>query len=196
MLGRRVQELLARLDEQGRFLAEREYVVGSLAQRSQLARRRPKPTCAPSWRRPRTAAAPRDRNDPHRARRARGAAQAVAGRARQAAARDRHDEARGREPPGRPSAWRTRCCASASTTSPPRWRGSPAALEGPGSPIDTILAADAARPAAPQRRQRRPLPAAIAPNGDGSQGHARRPHPGAAEPRLAGAAAEPRLIGR
>ena len=27
--------------------------------------------------------------------------------------------------PGRPSGWRTRCCASASTTSPPKWRGLP-----------------------------------------------------------------------
>ena len=64
-------------------------------------------------------------------------------------------------------------------------------LEGPGSQIDTMLAGAARRGAAGAGRR---LPAATTRNGEGSTRLARRPHPGAAKPRLAGAAAEPRLI--
>ena len=62
-------------------------------------------------------------------------------------------------------------------------------LEGPGSPIDAMLAG---APAAVRWRRPRPPPAQ-------RRKHprlARRPHAGAAKPRLAGAAAEPRLIFR
>ena len=64
-------------------------------------------------------------------------------------------------------------------------------LEGPGSPIDAILATR--RPRSRWRRRRRPPPPR---NGESAQRLARRPHAGAAKPRLAGAAAEPRLIFR
>ena len=56
--------------------------------------------------------------------------------------RDSSTSSRREKPPGRPSAWKTRCCANASTTSPPKSRGLPTTLEGPNSPIETILAAE------------------------------------------------------
>ena len=63
-------------------------------------------------------------------------------------------------------------------------------LEGPGSPIDAMLAGDAAAP--PRFRWRRPRPPATSATAK-APGLARRPHPRAAKPRLAGAATEPRL---
>ena len=65
-----------------------------------------------------------------------------------------------------------------------------ATLEGPGSPIETILSGDAGRaPAAPERdqRQRRPVDR---PERRRIEGHARRPHPRPAGPRLARCPAE------
>jgi len=55
------------------------------------------------------------------------------------------------------------------------------ALEGPQSPIDAILKADAGRP-----RSSTAAPPSIAPGGARVEGHARRPHPRPAGPRLAG----------
>ena len=122
-----------------------------------------------------------DREPARREGRARGAAARRPRRARQAAARHQRDPAAGRKLLGRPSAWRTRCCASASTTSPPK---------SPSSRCSSKARIRRSRRCWPRNRRRRrfrPSPA----NDSRSRArarrrrrHARRAHPRAAVARL------------
>ena len=192
VLGRRVQELLARLDEQGRFLAEREQSSDSLAQRSQLrAEDRGRPA--------RRAGGGREPPPRLRPRRSAPSAPLLEEQLKQSQderAKLQHEIATMKREVE--ATWATERMENAVLRErindvAAEVARLTSALEGPGSPIDTILAATppAAAPLAPaascRRRhaQRRRL-----------QGLARRPHPRAAKPRLARAAAEPRLICR
>ena len=86
-----------------------------------------------------------------------------------------------RKAPGPPSAWKMRCCASASTTSRPKWQNSPSSSRG---------RIRRSRPCWPRNRRRRKPGETRQRHGRrhqrraGGRRHARRAHPGAAVPRL------------
>ena len=150
MLGNRVNDLEARLATQGKLLAEREYENNQLRQANEAAERTAKEL------RDEIAALKRrqiagDRKAAHREGRGRGAASASrATNAPSCSATSTRSSSRPKAP-GRPSAWKTRCCASASTTSPPRSPNSRCSSKGPNSAIEAMLAAEPAAPAKPAK---------------------------------------------
>ena len=124
MLGNRVTDLEARLATQGKLLAERDYENSQLRQSSEAAERTVKEL------RDEIAGIERrqiagDRKTAHRKGRGRGTARRRARRARQSCSATSTRSSSRPKAPGRPSAWKMRCCANASTTSPPKspsWR--------------------------------------------------------------------------
>jgi chromosome segregation ATPase len=167
ILGRRVQELVARLDEQGRFLADREYVSDRLRTEAASAQKTEadvRSELAEAERRHRLATEAirtektlleeqLKQSQDERAKLQREMA-TMKRDAETAWASERMESAVLRERINDVAAEVARLTAT---------------LEGPGSPIDTILAADAARPAALGNGANGGAPS-IAPNGDGSKG--------------------------
>ena len=167
ILGRRVQELVARLDEQGRFLADREYVSDRLrteaasaqkteadvrSELSEVERRHRLATEAIRTEKTLLEEQLKQSQD-ERAKLQREMA-TMKRDAETAWASERMESAVLRERINDIAAEVARLTAT---------------LEGPGSPIDTILAADAARPAAVGNGANGGAPS-IAPNGGGSKG--------------------------
>ena len=167
ILGRRVQELVARLDEQGRFLADREYVSDRLrteaasaqkteadvrSELSEVERRHRLATEAIRTEKTLLEEQLKQSQD-ERAKLQREMA-TMKRDAETAWASERMESAVLRERINDVAAEVARLTAT---------------LEGPGSPIDTILAADAARPAAVGNGANGGAPS-IAPNGGGSKG--------------------------
>ncbi len=167
ILGRRVQELVARLDEQGRFLADREYVSDRLRTEAASAQKteadvRSELSEAERRHRLATEAIRTEKtlleeqlkqSQDERAKLQREMA-TMKRDAETAWASERMESAVLRERINDVAAEVARLTAT---------------LEGPGSPIDTILAADAARPAAVGNGANGGAPS-IAPNGGGSKG--------------------------
>ena len=167
ILGRRVQELVARLDEQGRFLADREYVSDRLRTEAASAQKTEadvRSEFAEAERRHRLATEAirtektlleeqLKQSQDERAKLQREMA-SMKRDAETAWASERMESAVLRERINDVAAEVARLTAT---------------LEGPGSPIDTILAADAARPAAVGNGANGGAPS-IAPNGGGSKG--------------------------
>ena len=167
ILGRRVQELVARLDEQGRFLADREYVSDRLRTEAASAQKTEadvRSELAEAERRHRLATEAirtektlleeqLKQSQDERAKLQREMA-TMKRDAETAWASERMESAVLRERINDVAAEVARLTAT---------------LEGPGSPIDTILAADAARPAAVGNGANGGAPS-IAPNGGGSKG--------------------------
>ena len=167
ILGRRVQELVARLDEQGRFLADREYVSDRLRTEAATAQKTEsdvRSELAEAERRHRLATEAirtektlleeqLKQSQDERAKLQREMA-TMKRDAETAWASERMESAVLRERINDVAAEVARLTAT---------------LEGPGSPIDAILAADAARPAALGNGANGGAPS-IAPNGDGSKG--------------------------
>ncbi|HZN30671.1 MAG TPA: hypothetical protein VFB88_15040 [Xanthobacteraceae bacterium] len=167
ILGRRVQELVARLDEQGRFLADREYVSDRLRTEAASAQKTEadvRSELAEAERRHRLATEAirtektlleeqLKQSQDERAKLQREMA-SMKRDAETAWASERMESAVLRERINDVAAEVARLTAT---------------LEGPGSPIDTILAADAARPAAVGNGANGGAPS-IAPNGGGSKG--------------------------
>ncbi|MET0633633.1 MAG: hypothetical protein ABWY92_22450 [Xanthobacteraceae bacterium] len=167
ILGRRVQELVARLDEQGRFLADREYVSDRLRTEAASAQKteadvRSELSEAERRHRLATEAIRTEKtlleeqlkqSQDERAKLQREMA-TMKRDAETAWASERMESAVLRERINDVAAEVARLTAT---------------LEGPGSPIDTILAADAARTAAVGNGANGGAPS-IAPNGGGSKG--------------------------
>jgi chromosome segregation ATPase len=167
ILGRRVQELVARLDEQGRFLADREYVSERLRTEAATAQKTEadvRSVLADAERRHHQATEAirtektlleeqLKQSQDERAKLQREMA-TMKRDAETAWASERMESAVLRERINDVAAEVARLTAT---------------LEGPGSPIDAILAADAARPAALGNGANGGAPS-IAPNGDGSKG--------------------------
>jgi DNA repair exonuclease SbcCD ATPase subunit len=167
ILGRRVQELVARLDEQGRFLADREYVSDRLRTEAASAQKTEadvRSELAEAERRHRLATESirtektlleeqLKQSQDERAKLQREMA-TMKRDAETAWASERMESAVLRERINDVAAEVARLTAT---------------LEGPGSPIDTILAADAARPAAVGNGANGGAPS-IAPNGGDSKG--------------------------
>ena len=183
ILGRRVQEVSSRLDEQGRFLAEREYSSDQLRNVASDGAARPKPMCAPNSPRPTAACASPPTTCAPRRRWSRASCGWRRTSSEQLQREIAAHEAAGRVRPGPPSAWKTRCCASASTTSRPKSRGSPARSKARARRSTGMLARSRPRPC---RRQPRERAAADARPRRRKPRHARRPHPRPAKPRLGG----------
>jgi len=112
ILNRRVQELETRLGANSRSTACRP---------TWKRRGSPKPICAANFPRPAPAAAtPPSASAPISSRWKRSSR--LRPRIATGCRRKSPPSSARRRRPGRPSGWRTRCCASASTTSPPKWR--------------------------------------------------------------------------
>ena len=123
MLGNRVNDLEARLATQGKLLAEREYENNQLRQANENTER------AARELREEIAATNGGKSpivEKLRARkpRSRSSFASPATSAPNCSATSTRSSSRPKAP-GRPSGWKTRCCASASTTSPPRSQNSP-----------------------------------------------------------------------
>ena len=187
MLGRRVQELLARADEQGRFLTEREQTSDSLrtdfssAQQTVLDLRA---ALAEAEHRGRSS---------HETLEAERLGLEVQLKQSQAERDKLQNEIVSMKREAE-ATWATERMENAVLRERINDVAAEVArltsvLEGPGSPIDTMLAS-ARRGSAGAGRGRRPAQRRKHPR------LARRPHAGAAKPRLAGAAAQPRLIFR
>ena len=148
-------------------------------QRNRRARR--DANCARRSRRSGGGNSPVDGEIAQRESRGRGTASRRPRRARQTAARHQRDPAAGRKLLGRPSGWKTRCCASASTTSPPR---------SPNSRCSSRARIRRSRPCWPRNRpcrKPRPSPPTTSPGPPsrlGRRRHARRTHPRAAVARF------------
>ena len=183
ILGRRVQELVARLDEQGRFLADREYLSDRLRGEAAAAQKtesdiRAELAEAESRHRVATEAIRAEKalleeqlkqSQDERTKLQREIA-AMKREAETAWAAERMENAVLRERINDVAAEVAKLTAT---------------LEGPGSAIETILAADVARPAAGAKGTNGNGVPSIAPGDGRVEGHARRPHPRLAGPRLA-----------
>ena len=119
MLGNRVNDLEARLATQGKLLAERDFENNQLRQANEAAERTARELrdeIAGTEQRQIAG----DRKAAHREGRGRGAASALrATNAPSCSATSTRSSSRPKAP-GRPSAWKMRCCANASTISPPK----------------------------------------------------------------------------
>src|SRR5262245_24245280 len=167
ILGRRVQELVARLDEQGRFLADREYMSDRLRTEAATAQKTEADV--------RTELAESERRHGLATEMLRTEKTLLEEQLRQA--QDERTKLQ-REIAGMKKEAETAWASERMESAVLRERINDVAaevarltatLEGPGSPIDTILAADAARPAAIGNGANGGAPS-IAPNGGGSKG--------------------------
>ncbi len=191
VLGRRVQELTARLEEQGRFLADREFASDRLRSdaaaaqkieadvRGELAKAEARHLAATEAVRAEKALVENQLKQSHEERaKLQSDIAAMKRDAETAWANERMENAVLRERINDVAAEVARLTAT---------------LEGPESAIETILSADAGRAAtAPGATNGNGTPS-IAPSGDGVEGHPRRPHPRLAGPRLARSPAERRV---
>ena len=121
ILGRRVQELVARLDEQGRFLADREYVSDRLRTEAASAQK-----TEADVRSGLSEAERRHRLATEAIRTEKTLLEEQLKQSQDERAKLQREMAtmkRDAETAWASSAWKVPCCASASATSPPRWRG-------------------------------------------------------------------------
>ena len=152
MLGNRVTDLEARLATQGKLLAEREYENKQLRQTNEAAQRTVK-ELRDELQASSGGQSACDRKTACRESRRRGtASRSPATSAPNCSATSTRSSSR-RKAHGRPSAWKMRCCANASTTSPLRSQNSRCNSKGRIRAIEAMLAAE---PAATENPASRP----------------------------------------